>query len=317
MKTKFFFYIFISLSLIFSNAIANKINNCNQLLPNTKPSIENPQLLLAKNSTKGSSKLDSNLSEKLVYVSIDNSYFIFESHHPKEKQTLSSDLVVASQVLSDKTTFQIEYFEIFNTKENANLKLNGNKKEHFYTCLKESNKMDIYDSYFNGNNWSTPQIMNSNINSKYNETSACLSPDGKTLYFTSDRKGGYGGLDIWKSELLDNGEWGPVNNLGPTVNTASDEESPYVLADNVTMYFSSKGHNSTGGFDVFYSTQTDDGYWSNAINAGITINTKEDELHFKISTDEKYAFYSKANASSNKNYKIIKTQFDPNSVSMR
>ena len=317
MKTKFFINAIIISCILFSYAMASNVSNWKQLLPKSGQKIENPSLLFVKILLKETNQLDSNLSEKLVFVSSDNSYFIFENHHPKEKESFHSELIVGKLFQEENANFEIVNFDIFNTKENANFKLDVNKKEHFYTCIKENNKMNIYDSYFNGNNWSNPQKMSANINLKDNQTSACLSVDGKTLYFTSDRKGGYGGLDIWRSEIMANGDWGPASNLGPTVNSALDEESPYLLADNVTLYFSSKGHKSTGGFDVFYTTQTEEGAWSSATNVGRSINTKMDELHFKISTDEKNAFYSTSIESSKQNFKIIKTQFNPNSVSIQ
>ena len=99
--------------------------------------------------------------------------------------------------------------------------------------------------------WSKPKGLGKRINSKYRETSGCLSADGKTLYFTSDRPGGFGGLDIYMAKKGRKGRWGKPINLGPKVNTPYDEEAPFLHRDGTTLYFSSVGHNSIGGFDIF------------------------------------------------------------------
>jgi hypothetical protein len=127
---------------------------------------------------------------------------------------------------------------------------------------------------------------------KYIETSPCLSPDGNTLYFVSDRSGGFGGKDIWASERLSKGNWSDPVNLGDKVNTASDEESPFMMSDGATLNFSSKGHNSMGGYDIFSATQNDDGFWSNPENLGTPVNTISDDFFYITDTYDKLAFYS-------------------------
>ena len=110
----------------------------------------------------------------------------------------------------------------------------------------------------------------------------------------SDRPGGYGGKDIYVSEKLSNGEWGPALNLGPTVNTPFNEDSPYFSNDERTLYFSSQGHKTMGGYDVFVSTMSDDGYWSEPENIGYPVNTPFDDIYFRPTFNEKRAVYSTA-----------------------
>jgi outer membrane protein OmpA-like peptidoglycan-associated protein/Tol biopolymer transport system component len=153
---------------------------------------------------------------------------------------------------------------------------------------------NIYVSYFKSDDWTAPEKLSAEINSKGWETHATLSPDGNTLYFISNKSGGYGGRDIWRSEKLANGKWSEAVNLGPKINTEYDEESPFMMPDGVTLYFSSKGHESMGGFDIFTATQSEDGYWSAPENLGYPINTTDDDVFYVPTADEKHAYYSSA-----------------------
>lgn len=131
-----------------------------------------------------------------------------------------------------------------------------------------------------------------NINSKSVETSPSLSPDGNTLYFVSDRKGSLGGKDIWASERLTNGNWSEPFNLGKEVNTLEDEESPFIMLDGVTLYFSSKGHFTFGGYDIFTSTQNDDGYWSKPDQLKAPVNSTSDDFFYIADSYGEHAYYS-------------------------
>jgi outer membrane protein OmpA-like peptidoglycan-associated protein len=128
--------------------------------------------------------------------------------------------------------------------------------------------------------WSALQKLNSNINTRFNESHASLSPDGKILYFTSDRKGGYGGLDIYRSFIDAKGDWGPAENLGPLINTPYNEETPFISGDGRILYFSSQGHYNMGGYDVFRSVSDSLGGWTSPVNLGYPVNTPDDDLFF-------------------------------------
>ncbi|HBS88785.1 MAG: hypothetical protein A2W91_04075 [Bacteroidetes bacterium GWF2_38_335] len=150
---------------------------------------------------------------------------------------------------------------------------------------------NIYMSRLDGDVWSVPEKLPEPVNTKYRETHASLSSDGTKLYFTSDRKGGFGGLDIYVIRRLPDGKWGQAQNLGPNVNSEFDEDGPYIHPDNVTLFFSSQGHTSMGGFDIFYSYNEDNG-WTKAANIGYPINSTEDDVFYVPTPDGQRAYYA-------------------------
>jgi outer membrane protein OmpA-like peptidoglycan-associated protein/tetratricopeptide (TPR) repeat protein len=191
------------------------------------------------------------------------------------------------------TNFRKIGTNINSCKHEASISLSFDGKELF--IYKDDNgDGNIYVSTFKDDEWSSPGKLSSEINSKSWETHACLTADGNTLYFTSNREGGFGGRDIYSCEKLASGKWSQPVNLGPKINTEYDEESPFILRDGATMYFSSKGHESMGGFDVFTSTLSEDGYWSAPENIGYPINTTDDDVFYVPTQDEMHAYYSSA-----------------------
>ena len=139
----------------------------------------------------------------------------------------------------------------------------------------------IYTSRFENGNWSPIVKLNDNINTKYWESHATISHDNKKLYFTSNRKGTYGGLDIFVSNRDSTGDWGPAVNLGTVINTPYNEETPFLSEDDKTLFFSSRGHFNMGGYDIFYSTLLPNGEWSVPLNVGYPLNTTDDDIFFK------------------------------------
>ncbi|MFC2175635.1 hypothetical protein ACFLR1_01525 [Bacteroidota bacterium] len=153
---------------------------------------------------------------------------------------------------------------------------------------------NIYVSQLDNGVWGSLRKLNENINSSFRESHATVSADGQTLYFTSDRSG-EGGMDIFISRRLPNGEWGLTLNLGDRINTEYEEEAPFIHPDGKTLFFSSKGHSSMGGYDIFFSILQDDGKWSTPMNIGYPMNTADDEYFFVMSPDGKRAYYSSSN----------------------
>lgn len=152
---------------------------------------------------------------------------------------------------------------------------------------------NIYVSYFDDAQfWAKPVKLEPQISSSANETHATISADKNTLIFSSDRVGGFGGKDLYISYRLPNGDWGIPKNLGPVINTPYDEEGPFLMPDGYTLYFSSKGHNIIGGYDLFVTELQDDGIWSKPKNLGYPINTTDDEVYYFVSADEKRAYFS-------------------------
>ena len=139
---------------------------------------------------------------------------------------------------------------------------------------------NLYVSNYVNGRWTSMRKLGPNINTKYWESHGTLSRDGKTLYFTSNRKDGFGGLDIYKSHMQSDGTWGPAINLGPTINTRYNEETPFLSENEQTLYFSSYGHYNMGGYDIFYSVKNTNGEWGTPINLGYPINTTDDDLFY-------------------------------------
>ena len=150
---------------------------------------------------------------------------------------------------------------------------------------------DLYETNLNGNDWDEPQPLSRYINTKYHESSVSLSYDGKHLYFVSDKESGFGEKDIYVSDLDANGNWGLPHNLGPNINTKYSEDGVFIHPDGVTLYFSSKGHNTMGGYDIFKSTLNDN-TWSKPVNIGCPINSPNDDVFFVVSGSGNKAYFS-------------------------
>ncbi|WP_282039040.1 tetratricopeptide repeat protein [Saccharicrinis aurantiacus] len=157
----------------------------------------------------------------------------------------------------------------------------------------------IYVSNYDGETWSEPYKLPKGINSRFNETHASISADKSILLFTSDRPGGYGGLDIYYVRKIPNGEWGVPVNLGPKINTEFDEETPMLHPGGKTLYFSSEGHNSMGGFDIFYSSILPDSTFTDPINMGYPINTPDDDIFFVPTASTNKAYMASSRFDSN------------------
>lgn len=161
---------------------------------------------------------------------------------------------------------------------------------------------DLYSSRWDGTEWSEPRLLGSNVcrNDSW-ESQPTLSSDGSVLFFASDRPGGYGGSDIWMTELDANGNWQTPVNLGPVINTKGNERSPFLHTDSRTLYFSSSSsvdRPGVGGMDIYYSKLDEKGKWSKPINIGYPINSENDDVDFFVSLDGKTAYFSSNNLQS-------------------
>lgn len=155
----------------------------------------------------------------------------------------------------------------------------------------EHNNGNLYIMQKKGNEWGIPDALPNTINSRYNETTASITPDGKTIYFASNRPGGFGGYDIYVSHKDANGNWGEAQNLGPKVNSAADEDAPFIHPDQKSLYFTSNGHSTMGGRDIF-KTVLINGQWREPENMGYPINTPLDDNYFTLTADGSQGFFS-------------------------
>ncbi|WP_169736072.1 PD40 domain-containing protein [Crocinitomix catalasitica] len=130
------------------------------------------------------------------------------------------------------------------------------------------------------------------INTEYWESHATISNDGNAIYFVSDRPGGLGGRDIYRLIKLPNGEWSKALNIGAPINTPYDEDAPFLGVDSKTMYYSSNGATSMGGFDIFVTQLGDDDVWTDPRNMGAPLNTTGDDIFYTTTADGRTGYYS-------------------------
>lgn len=244
--------------------------------------------------------------EYLPIISPDNEFALFTR---RQKHYISRGL---TEQLVDKEVFtfslrnsegqfeqgwEMEY--PFNKVENegaASLTIDNN--DLYYTvCTRniETNYLncDLYHSRFANGYWSEIESLGDHINHPDSwESQPSVTSDGNIIYFASNREGGEGGYDIYRICKKEDHTWSEPVNLGPPVNTAGNEKSPFIHTDSQTLYFSSEGHKGIGGYDIFYSRQTEDSIWTEPKNIGYPINSFEDDLGFFVSTDGNYGYYS-------------------------
>lgn len=246
-------------------------------------------------------------NEYLPFITADNqmAFFTREMKQAGEKNTLiQSDKYIEKFMFSrlqpdGKFNSGEEMPDPFNINDNeGGATLTVDNKTLYYTVCKYTANhtyynCDIYYSEFLDGEWTPIKSVSDKINLPTTwESQPSISADGKTLYFVSDRAGGYGGYDIYRSVKNENGEWGTPINLGPTINSTGNEKSPFIHPDGKTLYFSSDGWMGLGGYDIFYSRLRDDGTWSTPVNIGYPINTPDDEVGFFVSTDGKKGYFA-------------------------
>lgn len=151
---------------------------------------------------------------------------------------------------------------------------------------------DIWVTYKLGDTWSDPENIGQPVNTQFKETQPCLSGDGRSLYFCSNRKGGQGGIDIWVCHQLENGKWSEPENLGAPVNTPYDESRPFMHPDNHTLYFSSAGHPGFGNADIFMAKKDSAGKWQTPVNVGLPINSYENDEGIFVSADGTTGYFA-------------------------
>ena len=152
---------------------------------------------------------------------------------------------------------------------------------------------DIFMSEKTGGDWTAPKRLNDNVNSKYYEGDAYITPDGSTLYFSTGKYSEDGSLDLYYSTRTPGGDWGPAKSLGGAINTKYDEDSPYLSSDGKTLYFSSRGHNTMGNYDIFKSQYDEAGHkWGRPENMGYPINTPDADSYYRLAPDGSYAYLS-------------------------
>ncbi|MCU0417095.1 MAG: OmpA family protein [Cytophagaceae bacterium] len=168
---------------------------------------------------------------------------------------------------------------------------------------------DLYISRKIAGEWSTPQNLGSQVNSNAWDSHPSLSSDGRTLYFTSGRAGGYGSADIYVSYALEDGTWSKAKNLGNTINSKGSETSPFWHASGDRLYFTSDYHLGMGSDDLFYSEGKDTS-WTTPVNLGYPINTHLSDGTLYITIDNKKGYFSRFENQNNYTSKVFLYSFD-------
>ncbi len=177
-------------------------------------------------------------------------------------------------------------------QHDATIGLSPDGQVLFLYINRKGNGGDIYTSLRRGGVWTKPQPLGKNVNTSHHEPDASLSFDGNRLYFTSNKPGGIGSHDIYYSDWdYDKERWGEATNIGTTLNTPYAERSVFIHPDGETMYFSSKGHNTMGGFDIFTSKLVD-GVWQTPVNMGPPVNTPDDDVQLVVAGNGRFGYYS-------------------------
>lgn len=274
--------------------IEKKISECN----NGKKYMSNPQRMFIDNL---GSTINSPFPDYSAFITADESMIIFTSRRDNttggKKDEMDGgwheDLYV-SYKKNGKWTSPLNMGSPINSPDHdatAGLSPDGTTLYIYEHHGKGGG--DIYHSHLVGNTWSKPEKLNKNINSNERETTVSESFDKNTLYFVSHKKEGLGGGDVYISQKDAKGNWGPAMNFGAPVNTKYSEEGVFMHPDGKTLYFSSKGHNTMGGYDIFKST-FENGKWSAPENLGYPINSPDDDVYFVISGSGRRGYYASA-----------------------
>lgn len=245
-------------------------------------------------------KVNSEYNDHYAFIPIDESFIIYNTNRPekdgiKQENGEYGNSIYFSEVKDGE--YQKSYcMGVPISKGNSGeeiigLSANGDAMLLYITNVKSGN---IYLSEKDKNGvFKKPVMLDKNINTSMDEIAASMSSDGSTLFFASNRQGGLGGTDIYFSKRAPDGKWGMPVNCGPAINTNQNEDFPNISPDGNTLYFSSNGHTSMGGYDIFkVSRNPETGSWENAKNLGYPINTVDDDYNFRITKTERYGYLS-------------------------
>lgn len=272
--------------------VTKKINECKV----GKSETANPQRVFVDNL---GSSINSSYPEYSAFISADESMMVLTARRENstggkidEGDSWPFEDLYQSFKVNGKWTPVQNFGPLVNSEEHdATSGLSGDGTTMFIFKYKEKDGGDIYMSNLVGTTWSKPEHLNKNINSKAHESSVSLSYDAKRLYFISDREGNLGAGDMYYSDKDLKGDWGQAVNVGTSLNTKYGEEGVFIHPDGKTIYFSSKGHKTMGGYDIFKAV-FENGKWSEPINLGYPINGPDDDVFFVISGSGNHGYFA-------------------------
>ncbi|MBR5984631.1 MAG: PD40 domain-containing protein [Bacteroidales bacterium] len=265
--------------------------------------------------------INTEYSEHSPVITCDGNTLYFTSKRPNSINSTDDEKIYVTNKKSNGEWSSPEMLPSpINTKGNNEsvVSISADGKQLYFFRSGSSLQGNLYVSEMNDNgSWGKPKHLSSDINTKYRESHVSVAPDGNSMYFTSDRPGGFGGLDIYVMKKLPNGKWSEPQLLPEEVNTPKDEEYPSVHPNGSILYFNSKGHESVGGYDVFYSRINDDGTYSKAESMCSPINTPDNDICYSLSCDGKTAYVAGIREDSHGEYDIYVVEdrsADPNLI---
>ncbi|MBU3713857.1 MAG: flagellar motor protein MotB [Ferruginibacter sp.] len=262
------------------------------------------------------SGINSDYSEYFPCLTIDRKKMIFTRRVSRNEDFYVSDWIngkwsEAKAVEGDINTADNEGAQTISQDGDCIIFTGCNYQQGFGSC-------DLYISYrLKNGNWTEAFNLGNKVNTEAWEAQPSLSPDKRDLYFCSNRKGGYGGYDIWVSHVQADGTWGRPENLGPIINTSGNEYSPFIHSDNQTFYFNSNKHQGYGKLDIFMSKKTNEENWTTPFNLGYPINSIDDEGTLYVASDGKTAYYSSSRNSNDNKLDIYQIELNRNVTATR
>ncbi len=201
------------------------------------------------------------------------------------------NVIMYSRKERDVWQMPIDITQVLNAGEDCSTCCLNSDGTEMFIYKNDGYDGNIYSSQLVDGNWTPIKKLNKNINTKFYESHASVSADGSRLYFTSNRDGGFGSLDIYYSEKDGSGDWGPAVNIGNTINTPFNEDTPFITENDSTLFFCSEGHISMGGYDNFRSRRVGTA-WKIPENLGSPLNTTDDDKFFQPANNGDNAYYS-------------------------
>ncbi len=269
----------------FAKIVENEIQNCKsgEILINDTLNVSVKNLKIFNSRFSDHSPVLSNNENEIIFTSKRKN----SSNNEKYPDGQYSEDIYISKKMNNKWKAPLPISNNINdATHNANCGLSFDGKTLY--IYRED---DIYESLNSDNQWNNPVLINIPVNSKFRESDICINETGDFVIFSSNREGGFGGMDLYKTSKSPEGNWSLPENLGNTINTALDENGVFLHPDG-TLFFSSQEHNSLGGFDIFSSKPDGNGSFGQPVNIGFPINSAEDDLSFYMSADKKRGYFA-------------------------
>lgn len=286
---------------------------------NAKERVKFPMNVKFENLGKS---VNSEYEDYYAFVPMDESFVIFNSKRPGAKAEPFPNgefpnIIMISEVKDGEyqkaKPLELQLPKGISNSEVIGLSANGNSLLLSLTEGKASRNIYLCEKDANGK-YGKPVLLDKNINSAHEEIAACINAEGDLVYFASNRPGGIGGTDIYVCRRLSQGKWGVAQNAGIQINTVQNEDFPNISPDGKTLYFSSTGHTSMGGYDIFKAHLNDENHWENVKHLGYPVNTTGDDYNFRVSKNERYGYISAIHTEGMgdyDNYRVIFNDVEP------